>query len=61
MKTEYLVWTGKYRFTIKYTEDEAIKYAKRVNAGEIEKCQVTSGGLIIESEIIWQKSKQIKS
>jgi len=57
MKTEYLVWTGPNKFIIKYDEQEAIQYAKRNNAGEIEKCTITTGGLIVESEIIWQKSK----
>ena len=57
MTIEYLIWIAPERFIIKYDEQEAIKYAKKVNAGEIEKCQVTTGGLIIESEIIWQRSK----
>ena len=58
MTIEYLIWIAPERFVIKYDEQEAIKYAKKVNAGEIEKCQVTTGGLIVESEIIWQRSKQ---
>lgn len=56
MKTEYLIWMSTTKFIIKYDEQKAIQYAKKNNAGEIEKCTITPGGLIIESEIIWQKS-----
>ena len=56
MKIEYLVWTGKEKFKILYDEHKAVSYAKRVNAGEVEKCTITSGGLIVESEIIWRLS-----
>lgn len=59
MKIEFLVWTGKEKFTIKYTEQDAVKYANRVKAGEVEKVWVTGGGLIVNSEIIWKRSQSI--
>ena len=55
MKIEFLVWTGKERFTIKYNEQDAVKYANRVKAGEVEKVWITNGGLIVNSEIIWKR------
>lgn len=58
MKVEYLIWTGKERFKIMYDEQQALKYAKRVNAGEVEKCTITGGGLIVDSEVIWRRSQQ---
>lgn len=57
MKTEYLIWTGKEKFKILYTEKEALTYAKRVKAGEVERCIITSGGLIVDSIVIWRNSK----
>lgn len=58
MKIEFLVWIAPNRFKIVYDEKEAIKKAKRVKAGEVEKCTITSGGLIVESEVIWRRSEQ---
>ena len=57
MKTEWLVWTGKEKFKIMYNEEDALKYAKKVKAGEVEKCLITSGGLIVDSEVIWRRSQ----
>ena len=58
MKIEYLVWTGKECFRIMYDEKKALAYARRVSAGEVEKCTVTGGGLIVDSEVIWRRSEQ---
>ena len=54
MKVEYLVWTGKEKFRVMDDEVKALKYAKRVKAGEVEKCVITPGGLIVDSEVIWK-------
>ena len=54
MKVEYLVWTGKEKFKVMYDEGKALKYAARVKAGEVEKCTITPGGLIVDSEVIWK-------
>ena len=54
MKVEYLVWTGKEKFRIMDNEGKALKYAARVKAGEVEKCTITPGGLIVDSEVIWK-------
>ena len=54
MRIEYLVWIGKERFKVMYDEGKALKYAARVKAGEVEKCTITPGGLIVDSEIIWK-------
>ena len=54
MKVEYLVWTGKEKFRVMDNEGKALKYAERVKAGEVERCTITSGGLIIDSEVIWK-------
>ena len=58
MKVEFLVWIAPNRFKIVYDEKEAIKKAKRMKAGEVEKCTITGGGLIVESEVIWRRSEQ---
>lgn len=58
MKIEYLVWTGKERFRVMDDEKKALAYARRVQAGEVEKCTVTGGGLIVDSEVIWRRSEQ---
>lgn len=58
MKVEFLVWIAPNRFKIVYDEKEAIKKAKRMKAGEVEKCTITPGGLIVESEVIWRRSEQ---
>ena len=54
MKVEYLVWTGKEKFKVMYDEGKALKYAARVKAGEVEKCTITTGGLSVDSEVIWK-------
>ena len=54
MKIEYLVWTGKEKFRVMDNEKAALKYAVRVKAGEVEKCTITPGGLIVDSEVIWK-------
>ena len=35
-------------------EEKELKYAQRVKAGEVEKCTITLGGLIVDSEVIWK-------
>ena len=57
MKIEFLIWIAPNRFKIVYDEKEAIKKAKRMKAGEVEKCIITGGGLIVESEVIWRRSE----
>ena len=58
MKVEFLVWKSATAFDVMYDEKEAINRAKRIKAGEVEKCIVTSGGLIVDSEVIWRRSEQ---
>ena len=58
MKVEFLVWKSATAFEIVYEEKEAIKKAKRMKAGEVEKCTITNGGLIVDSEVIWRRSEQ---
>ena len=57
MKVEYLVWTGKERFRVFENKKKALAYARRVKAGEVEECTITSGGLIVNYEVIWPLKK----
>lgn len=56
MRIEYLVWKSANSFDILLDKTAALKRAKRVKAGEVEKCTITPGGLIVDSEIIWRRS-----
>ena len=58
MKVEFLVWKSAKSFDVMDNEKKAIRRAKRIGAGEVEKCTITSGGLIIDSEVIWRRSEQ---
>lgn len=60
MRIEYLVWKSPTSFDVMYDEKKALSRAKRINAGEVEKCTITSGGLIVDSEVIWKKVLVVK-
>ena len=55
--TEYLVWKNATSFDICYTEEAARKHCKKIRGGDIEKIEVSRGGLILSSEIINKDKK----